>query len=67
MNKLVINAYANTNGGSPFEHFSLQLNPISISVTKSTDNLKESKDADGSSKSASTATFGQPKLLLNLH
>ena len=62
MNKLVINAYANTNGGSPFEHFSLQLNPISISVTKSTDNLKESKDADGSSKSASTATFQPAKI-----
>jgi len=49
MNKLVINAYTDTDGGVPFKNFALQLNPVSISVTKSTDNLKESKDADGKS------------------
>ncbi len=62
MNKLVINAYANTDGGSPFKYFALQLNPVSISVTKSTDNLKETKDAEGKSKSSSTATFQPAKI-----
>lgn len=62
MNKLVINAYANTNGGSPFKYFALQLNPVSISVQKSTDNLKETKDAEGKSKSSSTATFQPAKI-----
>ena len=62
MNKLVINAYSDTNGGSPFENFVLQLNPVSISATKSTDNLKESKDADGNSKSANSATFQPAKI-----
>ena len=61
MNKLVINAYTDTNGGTPFKHFALQLNPISISVQKSTDNLKD-KDAEGKSKSSSTATFQPAKI-----
>lgn len=62
MNKLVINAYTDTDGGVPFQNFALQLNPVSISVTKSTDNLKESKDADGKSKSTTTATFQPAKI-----
>ena len=62
MNKLVINAYSDTNGGSPFENFVLQLNPVSISVTKSTDNLPSSTDADGSTTSSSAATFQPAKI-----
>ncbi len=64
MNKLVINAYESPDGSASFLNFSLQLNPVSIKITKSTDNLKQSKDADGKSTSASTATFQPAKITL---
>ena len=44
---LTIVSYRDTSGTTFRGDFKLQLNPISISVTRSTDNTKEDKDADG--------------------
>ena len=57
---LEIVSYADTSGRSYRGKFKLQLNPISISVTRSTDNLKEDKDAEGSATKA-TETFQPAK------
>ena len=45
---LKIVSYRDTTGANYIDEFELQLNPTSISVTRSTDNTKEDKDADGS-------------------
>ena len=57
---LSIVSYRDTSGTTFRGDFKLQLNPISISVTRSTDNLKEDKDADGSA-TTKTETFQPAK------
>jgi len=57
---LEIVSYRDTSGSSYRGEFKLQLNPISISATRSTDNLKEDKDADGNA-TKTTETFQPAK------
>tara|TARA_A100001015_G_scaffold289574_1_gene361578 strand:- start:156 stop:830 length:675 start_codon:yes stop_codon:yes gene_type:complete len=59
MNDLTIYAYKTwSRSGQRIGSFKLQLNPINISVKKSTENITDdSKDASGNTKTSNTAAF----------
>ena len=64
MSDLTIYAYKSWNrSGRRIGSFKLQLNPIHISVQKSTDNLKDdNKDASGETKTSNTSKFQPAKI-----